>query len=74
MEEILVQLPDDIAGVLKNFSQLEKSLLVSKLLKEKLKELAKLRKIVSKSQLTQEKADDIASKINESLAQRYNLS
>lgn len=71
MEEISIKIPDDLIKELQSFSNIDKSLLVSRLLKEKLEEISRLKKIVSKSQLTEKKAQEISDEINESLARRY---
>ncbi|MDW8033530.1 MAG: hypothetical protein RMI79_01050, partial [Nitrososphaerota archaeon] len=60
MPELIVDLPEDLVRELEQVSKLDLSLVVSKLLKERLARLARLERIVSKSKLSEEKAREIA--------------
>lgn len=71
MPEIIIDLPEDLVKELEQISKLELSLVVSKLLKERLARLARLERIVSKSKLSEEKAREIADGINLSLSKEY---
>lgn len=71
MPEVMIDLPEDLVKELEQISKLELSLVVSKLLKERLAKLARLEKIVSKSKLSEGKAREIADEINLSLSEEY---
>lgn len=71
MEEISIKIPEELAEELRELSEIEKSLLITKLVKEKLGRLVRLKKIVSKSQLSEKSAQEISDQINESLSKRY---
>ena len=66
-----MQIPEDLANELREVPKVEWSLVVNKLLKDKLSRLVRLEKIISKSELSEAKALEISDKINESLAKRY---
>ena len=46
---------------------------MSRLAKEKFERLARLKRIVSKSELSEEKAVELSDKVSESLARRYEV-
>ena len=69
--ELTIEIPDELEKKIGLFSDIELSLLVSRLIKERLESLARLKRIVSKSKLSEKKASEISDKINESLAKRY---
>jgi|YelNatPaOPRAMG01_1025707.scaffolds.fasta_scaffold69885_3 hypothetical protein len=71
MPEVMVDLPEDLVKELEKISKLDLSLVVSRLLKEKLTRIARLEKIISKSKLSEEKAREIADEINLSLSKEY---
>lgn len=73
MEEIVLkmQVPEDLSSELKEVSKARWSLVINRLLKEKLSRLIRLEKIIRKSELSKTKAFEIADKISESLAKRY---
>jgi len=71
MPEVMVDLPEDLVKELEKISKLDLSLVVSRLLKEKLARIARLEKIISKSKLSEEKAREIADEINLSLSKEY---
>ena len=71
MPEVMIDLPEDLVRELEQISKLELSLVVSKLLKERLAKLARLERIVSKSGLSEEKAREIADEIDLSLSKEY---
>jgi|GEM_PF-2723929 Cu/Ag efflux pump CusA len=56
MPEVMVDLPEDLVKELEKISKLDLSMVVSRLLKEKLARIARLEKIISKSKLSEEKA------------------
>ena len=67
MVNVVVNIPDDLAKMPK----VELSLFVSRVLKEKLERIEHLERGLQKSELTQEKADEIADRISEGLSKRY---
>ena len=71
MVELKIEVPDDLKKEIKGFSDIELSMAVSKLIKDNFERLARLKRIISKSKLTEEKASEISDKINASLAKRY---
>ncbi len=66
-----MQVPEDLAIELRTVSKVEWSLVVNKLLREKLSRFVRLKRIINKSELSESKAFEISDKINESLARRY---
>jgi len=71
MAEINVEVPEDLKREVEQVSEIDLSLAVSRLIKEKFERLARLKRIVSKSELSEEKAVKLSDKISESLARRY---
>ncbi len=71
MAELKVEIPEELEREIKGFPEIVVSLAVSRLVKEEFERLARLKRIVSRSELTEEKALEISDKINESLAGRY---
>ncbi|ODS35290.1 MAG: hypothetical protein A7316_04180 [Candidatus Altiarchaeales archaeon WOR_SM1_86-2] len=73
MPEVLLKanVPEDMVDEFKGLSGLRISLLVSRLLNDKLSRLIRLEKILSKSELSEDKAKEIADDISLSLSERY---
>jgi hypothetical protein len=71
MGEVNVQIPDELESEFRAIPKLELSMLVSRVLKDKLAGLARLKRIVAKSKLTEQHAEELANEISESLAKRY---
>lgn len=71
MAELNVVIPEDLKLEVEKVSEIDWSLAVSRLVKEKFERLARLKRIVSKSELTEEKALELSDKISASLARRY---
>jgi len=71
MCEVVVEVPEDLIVRIKKMPEIDWSLAVSRMVKQELGRLARLKRIVSKSELTEEKALEISYKISESLAKRY---
>jgi hypothetical protein len=71
MAEVVVKIPEDLKSEVEQVSEIDWSLAVSRLVKEHFERLARLKRIVSKSELTEEKAVELSDKISESLARRY---
>ena len=70
MPEVVVKIPENLEFLAK-VPEIELSLFVSRLLKEKLERIERLEKGLQKSELTEEKAEELANKISEGLAKRY---
>jgi len=71
MEEIRFKLPRELESEFESMNKLELSILLNKLLIERLSKVVKFKQIVSKSQLTEKDADELADEISSSLAKRY---
>ena len=71
MAELNVVIPEDLKLEVEKISEIDWSLAVSRLVKEKFERLARLKRIVSKSELTEAKALELSDKISASLARRY---
>ena len=70
MPELVVKIPKDLEFLTK-VPEIELSLFVSRLLKEKLERIERLEKGLQKSELTEQMAEELAKKISEGLAKRY---
>ncbi|MBS3097698.1 hypothetical protein J4209_02775 [Candidatus Woesearchaeota archaeon] len=70
MAELKVEIPDELKE-LESASGINWQLAVEKRLKEEFEELARLKRIVSKSKLTEEQAKELADDVNLSLAKKY---
>ena len=71
MAELVVEIPQDLESEFKAIPKPELSILVSKVLSERLSRLIAFKKIVSKSKLTEKQAKDLADEVSMSLAKRY---
>jgi len=71
MREIVVKIPEDIAKEIENLEKIDVSLVVNRFLIEKISELVKMKKILEKSELTEEKAKELAEEVSEALYKRY---
>ena len=70
MTKITISIPEELKE-LAYISKINWQLVVARKLKEELEELVKIKRIVSKSKLTEEQADELANEVNLSLADRY---
>lgn len=71
MVQLTVDIPEELEAEFKRMSRIDLSILVSKVLKEELARIARVKKIVSKSKLKTSKAEALADKVSGSLAKRY---
>jgi len=71
MAEICIKISEDLKDEFKDLSNIELSILFTKFVKAKLSRAEQFRKIVSKSKLTQEQADELSDEISKSLSKRY---
>ncbi len=74
MTELKIEIPDELESEFKVMSKVELSILVSKVLKDKLSRLIRLKQIISKSKLTEEQAKELADEVSMSVAKRYDKS
>lgn len=70
MSEVVVKVPKELK-LLESASSIKWQIAVEKRFNEELEEIARIRRIVSKSMMTQEQADKLALEVNKSLAKRY---
>ncbi len=70
MVEVIIKIPDEL-NELALAKKIDWQLLVNRELNEKLEELTRIKKIISKSKLTEEKAKELSDEVNISLAKRY---
>jgi len=71
MAELKIKIPEEI-GFFKQVSDIDWSILASKLIKSKLDRISEVQRIVAKSKLTEDDVEEISDEINISLAKRYN--
>ena len=70
MAKLNFEIPKDLEFI-RQVPNIDWSILISRLVKSKLDRIARLKKIVGKSKLTEEDVEEFSSKINTSLSQRY---
>jgi hypothetical protein len=73
MKEVTLKIgvPEDLVREFERISKEDISLVLNRLLKEKILKLIKLERIISKSELSEEKAFKLAKEVNEGLYKRY---
>lgn len=71
MAELMVNIPEELESEFKAIPKLELSILINRVLKDKLLKVIRFKKIVSKSKLTEEQAEELADEVSLSLAKRY---
>ena len=71
MSTLSVSVPDDLREQMIRLDEVNWSAVARKAFEEKVKEVEFLKSIVKKSKLTERDADDIATKINKSMAKRF---
>ena len=70
MTKVSVEISEDL-DFMNEIPKIQWTILVNRILQEKLREISKMKRIISKSKLTEEDAEEISDKINECLAKRY---
>ena len=70
MTEIVIKLPQDLQFMSK-MSELEFSMWAQRIIREKLEEIARFRRIVAKSKATEKDVEELTDKINQALAKHY---
>lgn len=71
MGEVTVQIPDELESEFRAIPCMELSMLVNRALRQKLFGLARLKRLVARSKLTPQQAEELANEISGSLARRY---
>ena len=71
MEELKIKIPGELESEFKLIPNLDLSILVSNVLKDKLSKIVRFKQIISNSQLTPEQANELADEISSSLVKRY---
>jgi len=73
MANITLAIPDDLHRKLRKHKEVRWSEIIRQILDRKLENLEMMERIVSKSKLTQEDADEISAKIKKGIARRHGL-
>jgi len=71
MVEVCIAVSEDLKDEFKGLSNIELSILFAKFIRERLSRAEQFKRIVSKSKLSQEQADELADEISKSLSKRY---
>lgn len=71
MTEILISIPNELEEDIKNISKLKLSLAVAKMIKPELERIARLKSIISKSQLSEEDVEGLSFKTDIALSKRF---
>ncbi|HIG93373.1 MAG: hypothetical protein QT02_C0011G0036 [archaeon GW2011_AR9] len=71
MGTLSVSVPDDLKVQMEELDEVNWSAVARKAFEEKVKEVEFVRSIVKKSKLTPQDADEIATKINKSMARKF---
>jgi CCR4-NOT transcriptional regulation complex NOT5 subunit len=71
MVEIVVKISKELEEDIKKIDPLMLELAVQRLIKEKLEEFVEVKKMLSKSKLTEKEALELGRKVNKALAKRY---
>ena len=74
MAELKISLPEELKQEMEEFPDIEWQLVIRRLLKQELDRLLELKRIVSKSKLTEEDVSELAEKVDKSLSQRFRQS
>ena len=70
MQEIIVKIPEEL-DELRYAASINWQLVIGRRLKEEFEELARIKRIVTKSKLTQKQAEKLADEVSLSLAKKY---
>jgi len=74
MAELKVDIPEELEDEMKKISEVSVSVAVTKLLRSELERLACLKRIQTKSKLTEEDVAEISQKIDKAVARRFKAS
>ncbi len=70
MTKIEIEIPDELEFV-RRVPSINWTVLVSKMLKEKIREIEEIKRIVAKSQLTERDVEEISDEINKNASEHY---
>lgn len=71
MPEIIINVPKELEEEFKNIKSVYWQLAVERRIREQLEEVARIKNIVSRSQLTEDNARELADEVSKSLAKRF---
>ena len=71
MAEIRIEIPKEVEEEIRNISKKTLSLIVNKLVKEELEDMVRLKKIISKSKMTERGVKELADKIDEAVSKKF---
>lgn len=71
MAELKVEIPEELREEMKELPNVNWQLVVRRALKRELEEILELKRIISKSKMSEEDVEELSDKINESLAKRF---
>ena len=69
--EIKIEIPKELEEEIRSISKKTFSLIVNKLVKEELENMVRLKKIVSKSKMTERDVKELADKIDEAVSKKF---
>lgn len=70
MAEIKIKIPDELEFI-KRMPNVDWSLLLNRIIREEMEKVARLKKITSKSKISEADVEELTEKINKSLSKRY---
>ena len=70
MTEIRFEIPEEL-GFIKQIPNIDWSILFNKFIRFRLEEIARLKRGLSKSKLTEEDVEEFSNRINEALSKKY---
>ena len=71
MTQFVIEIPEELKEEMEELPDLNWQLVVRRSLKRELEEVLELKRIISKSKLTEADVKELSAKINESLAERF---
>ena len=71
MPVLEVEIPEELAQEMKDFPETEWKIFIRRLLRHEVERLVELRKIVSKSKLTESDVKELSEKVDRALAKRF---
>ncbi len=71
MGELIIEIPEELRAEMEELPKVNWQLVVRRSLKHELKEILELKRIISKSKLTEEDVLELSEKIDKSLSKRF---
>ena len=71
MAELVIEIPEELKEEMKELPKVNWQLVMRRSLKHELKEILELKRIISKSKLTEEDVLELSEKIDKSLSKRF---